>query len=381
MLELGGLRKWFGPIRAVDGVNLTVSPGEFCVLLGPSGCGKTTILRLIAGLEVPDEGTIEMVGEDWTRMPPQARNVAMVFQHYALYPHRSVRGNIEYPLRLRKIDQGERLRKVESISHLLGITSLLDRSPRELSGGEAQRVALARALVREPACFLMDEPLSSLDAQMRIHARAEIKQMQRKLKVTTLYVTHDQEDAIALADRIALMNEGKLVQVGTPDQLFHDPASSFVAKFLGRPPMNLLAARISREEEGYSALALNGYKGGVQSEPVMITNRLANGARVVVGFRPNCVRIETGETALTMAPAWSIPGTIVLVEGLDPDYTVHCSSPFGDILLRTHDRPTEGPVTLVLPGREAFFFDGETGDRLRDIKFVTVRCESRKSGL
>jgi len=249
MVSVHGLVKRFGEVTAVHDFSVEVPAGELLVLLGPSGCGKTTVIRLIAGLEIPDSGTVLINGRSCDDVPPQQRDVAMVFQQYALYPHRTVRGNIEYPLRLRNVEQQLRRDKVEWIAGLLGITRLLGRKPGQLSGGEAQRVALARALVRDPACFLMDEPLSNLDAQLRVRARAEIRRLQRHLRVTTIYVTHDQDEAVALADRIAVMRDGRLIQVGSPEELFRRPANAFVAGFLGRPPMNLLQATVVRKED------------------------------------------------------------------------------------------------------------------------------------
>lgn len=363
-LRILGIRKTFGPVVAVDNFTLTIQAEEFLVVLGPSGCGKTTVLRLIAGLEPPDGGTISMNGEDWTGLPPQKRDVAMVFQQYALYPQRTVRGNIEYPLRLRGMSPKERQQKVEWISSLLGIASLLNRKPRQLSGGEAQRVALARALVREPAGFLMDEPLSNLDAQLRLRARAEIKRLQRELKVTTLYVTHDQEEAVTLADRIAIMNEGRLVQVGTAEELFQRPATSFVAMFLGKPPMNLLRGRIVGEEQGLVVVELDASDGSRPRLGVCMGTNLGNKHELLVGFRPDHIKLLKDENQYNQEKEWSVSGKITLVEGLEPDYLVHCDTPIGTLLVRTRRKPTEEPVQIRLPATRAHYFDVETGNRL-----------------
>jgi len=226
---------------AVDDLDLATGEGEYLVLLGPSGCGKTTLLRLIAGLEQPTEGEVFIGGEPMVGLPPRARKIAMVFQSYALYPHKTARRNIEFPLRAAGMASDERARKVEWASELLGITRLLDRRPRHLSGGERQRVALARALVREPDVFLLDEPLSNLDAKLRATARDDLKQFQDRVGTTTIYVTHDQVEAMGLGDRIAVMAEGRIRQLGTPFEVYDDPADTFVATFLGSPPMNMVA--------------------------------------------------------------------------------------------------------------------------------------------
>ena len=233
--------KKFGEVSAVNGISLTVPDGEFMVLLGPSGCGKTTFLRIICGLEKQTSGDLLIGGDVVNDIPPRARGVAMMFQSYGLYPHYSVRKNIAFPLRTQRVPNAEVERKVEWASQLLGIGHLLDRRPRQLSGGERQRVALARALVREPTALLLDEPLSNLDAKLRASARLEIKQFQQRVGVTTIYVTHDQVEAMGMGDRIAVLDHGRICQVGTPTEIYDDPADRFVATFVGTPPMNLVA--------------------------------------------------------------------------------------------------------------------------------------------
>src|ERR687892_1004846 len=233
VVEVRGLRKTFdGGHRSVDalrGIDLATVEREYLVLLGPSGCGKTTLLRTIAGLEQPTSGDVLIDGEVVNGLPPRARQVAMVFQSYALYPHKTVLGNIVFPLKAERLDRDSRDKKAQWAAALLGITHLLDRKPRELSGGERQRVALARALVREPQVFLLDEPLSNLDAKLRTMAREELRRFQKAIGITTIYVTHDQVEAMGMGDRIALMDHGRVRQIGTPDELYHDPADTFVA--------------------------------------------------------------------------------------------------------------------------------------------------------
>jgi multiple sugar transport system ATP-binding protein len=225
---------------AVDSIDLASTDGEFLVLLGPSGCGKTTLLRMIGGLEPPTGGQVFIGGYDVTRLPPRARKIAMVFQSYALYPHMTVEQNIAFPLKAQKVPKDEQRKKIDWAASILGIEMLLSRKPRQLSGGQRQRVALARALVRDPNIFLLDEPLSNLDAQRRASARDELQQFQRSVGTTTIYVTHDQVEAMGMGDRIAVMDRGRIRQLGTPREIYDNPADTFVATFVGSPPMNLV---------------------------------------------------------------------------------------------------------------------------------------------
>jgi multiple sugar transport system ATP-binding protein len=240
VVQLIGLKKHFEHVRAVDGVDLKIGDGEFLVLLGPSGSGKTTLMRLCAGLERPTEGQIVIDGEVVNDEPPRDRGIAMVFQSYALYPHKTVFKNIAFPLTVEGLDRQTITQKVEWAAGLLGIGHLAGRMPSQISGGERQRVAIARALVRRPKVLLMDEPLSNLDAKVRHTARDELKKFQREIGVTTIYVTHDQSEAMGLGDRIAVMHEGKVRQIGTPEEIYHEPTDTFVAGFVGIPPMNFL---------------------------------------------------------------------------------------------------------------------------------------------
>ena len=271
---------------AVQGLSLSIPDRELLVLLGPSGCGKTTALRMLAGLEEPDRGDIRIGGKSVVGLEPKDRDVALVFQSYALYPHLSAQDNIGYPLKVRNLSKKEQLDKVTKVAELLGIGHLLPRRPAQLSGGEQQRVALARAIVREPRVFLMDEPLSNLDAKLRVHTRTELKTLQRELGTTMVFVTHDQAEAMSLANRIAVLSAGELQQVGTPDEVYDHPANVFVAEFIGSPPMNLMEGTWKGNElvvgDGWRlpAPARNGANGGAGTD-----------GKVTVGLRPEGIEI------------------------------------------------------------------------------------------
>ncbi|MCS4093562.1 sn-glycerol-3-phosphate ABC transporter ATP-binding protein UgpC [Rhizobium sp. BK176] len=249
-IEIVDLKKNYGSVPAVKGVTLSVADGELIVLVGPSGCGKSTLLRMIAGLETVSDGKIEIAGRNVNNAEPAERDIAMVFQNYALYPHMTVRGNLEYGLKNRRTPRAEIDRRVHEAAEILEIGPMLERRPRELSGGQRQRVAMGRAIVREPAAFLFDEPLSNLDAKLRVQMRVEIRRLQRRLKTTSIYVTHDQLEAMTLADRLVVMNGGLVEQIGSPVEVYDRPASLFVAGFIGSPPMNLMPIEVIADSNG-----------------------------------------------------------------------------------------------------------------------------------
>jgi multiple sugar transport system ATP-binding protein len=265
-----------GP-RAVDDVTLEIGDGEFMVLVGPSGCGKSTLLRLIAGIEEPTAGSVHIGERDVTRLQPRKRDIAMVFQNYALYPHLTVRGNLGFGLRLRRVEKAARERRVDEVADVLGLGELLDRRPGALSGGQRQRVAMGRAIVREPAAFLMDEPLSNLDAKLRVSMRAQLTKLHERLGVTTVYVTHDQVEAMTLGTRVAVLRDGVLQQCDSPQELFHHPANLFVAAFIGSPAMNLVEADVDDDE-----VAFGGHRLALPTSSPLRGRR----RRVILGIRP-----------------------------------------------------------------------------------------------
>jgi multiple sugar transport system ATP-binding protein len=305
--------KKFGDVPAVNGISLTVPDGEFMVLLGPSGCGKTTFLRIICGLEQQTSGDLLIGGNNVNDMPPRARGVAMMFQSYGLYPHFTVRNNIAFPLKTQSVPRAEIDKKVAWASQLLGIGHLLDRRPRQLSGGERQRVALARALVREPTALLLDEPLSNLDAKLRASARLEIKQFQQRVGITTIYVTHDQVEAMGMGDRIAVIDHGVVRQLGTPSEIYDDPADRFVATFVGTPPMNIVAKNGGylgfRPENFLPKEMIEGdfteFKFRVDRSEYLGSERIVYGA--MEGFDPNQV-ITAKLPPAHVADEWIRPG-------------------------------------------------------------------------
>jgi inositol-phosphate transport system ATP-binding protein len=277
-IVLENITKRFGKVTALDGVNLQIDDGEFIVLLGPSGSGKTTLMYLIAGIYRPTSGRILFDGKDVTNLSPKDRNVGLVFQNWALYPHMKVFENIAFPLTLKKMDKRTIQERVHQVASMLKIEALLERYPWQLSGGQQQRVAIARALVKQPQILLFDEPLSNLDALLRIGVRTELKRLQKNLSITSVYVTHDQAEALAIADRIAVINNGKLIQVGTPEEIYYQPKHTFVAGFVGNPPANLLTV----ESDG-TRLTIDGKN---LEAPIELLQRISNKRRFVLGFRP-----------------------------------------------------------------------------------------------
>jgi len=310
--------------RAVSGMDLGSDDGEFIVLVGPSGCGKTTALRMVAGLEEISEGEIRIGERVVNHVPARDRDIAMVFQSYALYPHLSVRENIAFGLRLRKLPKEEITRRVERAAHILGLEQLLNRKPRALSGGQRQRVAMGRAIVREPQAFLMDEPLSNLDAKLRVQMRAEISAIQRNLGVTTIYVTHDQVEAMTMGDRVAVMRKGELQQVADPEELYDRPVNLFVAGFIGSPAMNILEARLERRDGALDAL-LGDQRITLDSE--LLSDRPAlrsfEGRDVILGIRPEA--LEDAELAPDAPTDRRLKGRLELREALGSEIVAHVS--------------------------------------------------------
>jgi multiple sugar transport system ATP-binding protein len=313
-LRLQNLRKSFGDRLAVDIPSLNVGAGEFFTFVGPSGCGKSTTLNLIAGLETPTTGQLWLGDRLLNDLPPHKRDIAFVFQSYALYPHRTVAENLAFPLTMAKMPREEIHRRTAEAAAALGLAPLLGKYPRQLSGGERQRVALGRAIVRKPSLFLFDEPLSNLDAPLRVQTRKELKRLHQQLGTTFLYVTHDQEEALSLSDRIAVMRSGTIQQCGPPDEIYYSPANRFVASFFGSPPMNFLEGRIQLEE-GVLWVELEENRIPLSDSDSMSGVSLANGASVVVGIRPEDLRLSreiTFESGAESKEAW--PGRITLTE-------------------------------------------------------------------
>lgn len=302
-----------GGVEAVRDLNLEVKDGEFMVLLGPSGCGKTTTLLMIAGVYKPTSGYIYFDDKIVNDLEPKDRNIGMVFQSYALYPHMTVYENIAFPLRLKKLPKEEIDKRVREVAAMLRIENLLNRRPSQLSGGQQQRVALARAIVKRPGLFLMDEPLSNLDAKIRVEVRAELKKLQRELGITTIYVTHDQAEAMSLADRIAVMNEGRLQQVGTPDELYYKPANVFVASFIGAPAANLVDADVVETERGLE-LSMLGARFPLPSDLAAV---LRGAGKVIFMARPEDIRISPGKGFFVYSAEWLGRETFAHVQAPD----------------------------------------------------------------
>jgi multiple sugar transport system ATP-binding protein len=350
--------KKYGDVVAVQDLNLEIADGEFMVLVGPSGCGKTTSLRMIAGLEEISEGTLRIGDRVVNDVPPKDRDIAMVFQSYALYPHMSVRDNMAFGLKLRKVPKADIEKRVADAAGILSLEKYLDRKPKELSGGQRQRVALGRAIVREPAVFLMDEPLSNLDAKLRVQTRAEIARIHQRLGTTMVYVTHDQIEAMTMGTRIAVMSEGLLMQVGTPQALYDSPANRFVAGFIGSPSMNFVD--VTLEGTGSDA-KLVGSGGWVVPLPHRLAESVAaEGAhKIIAGFRPE--HLELGEVGST---ATTFQGKADVVEYLGNEELLHVTAANQDIvaIVGSEHRVKPGDIlTLALPMDKLHLFDAESG--------------------
>jgi multiple sugar transport system ATP-binding protein len=338
---------------AVDGLNLAVGDGEFVVMVGPSGCGKTTALRMLAGLEEIDDGSIRIDDKDMVGVPSRDRDIAMVFQNYALYPSKTVGENMGFALKMQGVDKDERARRVREAAKLLDLEDFLDRKPRHLSGGQRQRVAMGRAIVREPKVFCMDEPLSNLDAQLRVQTRTQIAELQRRLKITTLYVTHDQVEAMTMGERVAVMRDGHLQQFASPTELYDHPVNVFVAGFIGSPAMN----RFDGE------LASDGIRmGGITVRPSDAQMRAAQGHHnLIVGVRPEHMSIGDGDLKLQ----------VDLVEDLGSDFYVygHLTEGAGTNVIvragREHPRPGEA-IKIKPDPAQLHLFDAATGQRVGD---------------
>src|SRR5580658_299391 len=320
ILELAGLRKSFGAVDVLREINLSLASGEMLVIVGASGCGKSTLLRMVAGLETPSSGRILLDGRDITSEDPSARDIAMVFQNYALYPHMTVFDNMAYGLRIRGLSREDIARRVDEAASLLGLSEFLGRKPRQLSGGQRQRVAMGRAIVRHPKLFLFDEPLSNLDAALRVRTRAEIRRLQRRLGVTSLYVTHDQVEAMTLGDRLLVLHQGRPAQLATPMEVFERPADTYVASFIGAPAMNFLPATLASSGTAVRLLA------GPTIPFPAATSRGPAGLAVTVGIRPEHVTIGPpagGPPAASQADPQSLILHVDLVEPLGSETLVH----------------------------------------------------------
>ena len=349
-LVLEGLRKSFGNTAVLHGVDLALASGEMLVIVGASGCGKSTLLRLVAGLDVPTAGRILLDGRDVARLDPSARDIAMVFQNYALYPHMSVFDNMAYGLRIRGLARDDIARRVNEAADMLGLRPLLARKPRQLSGGQRQRVAMGRAIVREPKLFLFDEPLSNLDATLRVQMRAEIRRLQRRMGVTSLYVTHDQVEAMTLGDRLLVLHGGVPVQLATPMEVFERPATVYVAGFIGAPAMNFLPAVLAeggagvRFPDGRFAAFADGKRAGV------------DGQALTIGIRPEHVVLDPG----------GLPFQVDLVEPLGSETVLIGRIDGGQLVsVKVAGAPPAGPgLGLTFPAAAFHVFDAASGLRV-----------------
>ena len=356
-VKLRNVVKAYGDVRAVDDVSLTVADGEFVALVGPSGCGKTTTLNLIAGLIEQTAGEIHIGDKRVDDLDPKDRDIAMVFQNYALYPNKTVYKNLAFPLQMRRTPRAEMDRKIKDAARILDITHLLERRPRELSGGQQQRVALGRALVRDPRAFLMDEPLSNLDAKLRVQMRAELKRFHHDLKATIIYVTHDQLEAVTMADKMAVMSGGKLQQYDTPQRVFEEPVNTFVAGFVGSPAMNLVPAEVEAVGEGAIVKSAEGWQ---------LTLSLENARRALAApSRKLVVGARHGTIALASTPgAGSVPAKVYTVEPTGDITFVHARLGTATLVVSVPPHVRVAPndvVHLTFDQTKLHLFDGESG--------------------
>lgn len=356
-IECRGLTKRFGDFVAVNGLDLDIEDKEFVVLLGPSGCGKTTTLNILAGLEELDGGNVRFDDEIVNFMPPHKRNIAMVFQSYALYPHKTVYDNIAFGLKLKKVPRAEIDRRVRDAAGRLELTKLLDRRPAQLSGGQRQRVALGRAIARQPAVFLLDEPLSNLDASLRLTMRNEIKKLHQSMATTFVYVTHDQVEALSLAHRIVVMRDGEIQQVASPDEIYSRPANIFVASFLGNPPMNFISGELSGAEgrpafrRGDLTIAL----------PEQLKAKSGGGRDVVLGIRPEDASLQPFEGSCPLT------GKLVLVSPMGPEAYVDVMIEGVELMFRVPKGSTfegDGDLTVHIDPSAVHLFDAVSEQRL-----------------
>ncbi|MDQ7031671.1 MAG: sn-glycerol-3-phosphate ABC transporter ATP-binding protein UgpC [Desulfonauticus sp.] len=363
-ISLKGIYKYFGNTQVIQNVNLDIKHGEFVVLVGPSGCGKTTLLRIIAGLEVQSRGDVFIGEKRVNDLSPKDRNIAMVFQNYALYPHMTVEENIVFGLKLRKVPKQYQKQAVLNVAKMLDLIGLLDRKPRELSGGQRQRVAMARAIVRQPNAFLMDEPLSNLDAKLRNQMRINIKKLQRQLDTTTVYVTHDQIEAMAMADRIAVVNQGQIIQVGTPEEVYHKPANTFVANFIGSPAINFIpAVRVTENQFKVSPNLIIPFSKEKLSS--------FNAKECLLGIRPEHVYIVDDKVNSKKMFIWR--SKILLNEPLGGETLLYTT--LGDTEIKVKvigQTQKQGSVSLGFYPEQVYIFDKKDGTCLSHADLMLV---------
>jgi multiple sugar transport system ATP-binding protein len=352
-VKISAVHKWFGATQVIRGVDIGIADGEFCVLVGPSGCGKSTLLRMIAGLEEITEGEVWIGGRIVNRVRPKERDIAMVFQNYALYPHMTVRDNMSFALKLAKRGSADIEQRVARAAEILGLSPYLDRYPRQLSGGQRQRVAMGRAIVRDPQVFLFDEPLSNLDAKLRVQMRTEIKELHQRLKTTSIYVTHDQIEAMTMADRIVVMRDGIVEQSGNPLELYDTPVNTFVAGFIGSPAMNFVPG-IARIDAGSPTVE---FDGGVRL-PVPLNARPSDGQQVLYGMRPEHCALGGND---------GLPADVVVVEPTGADTQLFCRFNGQEVTSLVRDRVdcrAGDRIGLVPDLSRAHLFDAASGARL-----------------